>query len=71
MKNDSYNPSELAAIIDKQHKVTNYLKSQGHTQIFQILVIIDDFADAPEFTRRNKSLHQLYIRETGVNVSVQ
>ena len=29
---DSYNPVELEAIIDKQHKVTSYLKSQGHTQ---------------------------------------
>ena len=59
---DNYDPVELEAIIDKQHKVTSYLKSQGHTNVFQILVVIDDFADSPEFTRQSKLLHQLYIR---------
>ena len=49
---DSYDPVELAAIIDKQHKVTTYLKSQGHTIMFQILFVIDDFANSPEFTRQ-------------------
>ena len=57
-----YNPVGLEAIIDKQHKVTSYLKSQGQTQIFQILVVMDDFADSPEFARQSKSLHKLYIR---------
>ena len=54
---DNYNPVELKAIIDKQHNVTRYLKSQGHTKMFQILVVIDDFADRPEFTRQSKPLH--------------
>ena len=48
--------------MDKQHKVITYLKSQGHTKMFQILVVIDDFADDPAFTRSSKLLHQLYIR---------
>ena len=52
----------LKGIINKQHKVTSYLKSQGHTNMFQILIVIDDFADSPEFTRQSKLLHQLYIR---------
>ena len=59
---DSYNPVELEAIIDKQHKVTSYSKSQGHTKLFQILVVIDDFADSPECTRLSQLLHELYIR---------
>ena len=29
----------------------------------QILVVIDDFADSPEFTRQSKLLHQLYSRD--------
>ena len=33
---DSYKPVELEAIIEKQHKLTSYLKSQGHTNMFQI-----------------------------------
>lgn len=59
---DTYDPVELEAIIDKQHKVVNYLESQGHTKMFQILILIDDFADDPRFTRNSKLLHQLYIR---------
>ena len=48
--------------MDKQHKVIDYLKSQGSTKMFQILIVIDDFADDPSFTRNSKLLHQLYIR---------
>ena len=59
---DSYDPVELEAIIDKQDKVTSYLKSQGHTKTFQILVVVDDFADSPEYTRQDKLLHHLYNR---------
>ena len=29
--------------------------------MFQILVVIDDFADSPEFTRQSELFHQLYI----------
>ena len=59
---DSYEPEELEKIIDKQHKVVNYLKSQNHTKLYQILIVIDDWADDPQFTRQSKLLHQLYIR---------
>ena len=59
---DSYEPAELEAIMDKQHKVTDYLKSQGSTKLFHILIVIDDFSDSPEFSRKNKLLHQLYFR---------
>ena len=48
--------------MDKQHKVIDYLKSQGSTKMFQILIVIDDFADDPSFTRNSKLLHKLYIR---------
>ena len=30
--------------------------------MFNILIVIDDWADSPEFTRNSKLLHQLYIR---------
>ena len=33
---DSYEPAELQAIMDKQDKVIDYLKSQGSTKMFQI-----------------------------------
>ena len=59
---DSYNPVELEAIVDAQHNATSYLKAQGHTSMFQILVVIDDFADSPEFTQQSKLLHVFYTR---------
>ena len=55
---DTYGPVELESIVDKQ----SYLKSQGHTNMFHILVVVDDFADSPEFTRQSKLLQQFYIR---------
>ena len=66
---DNYDPFELEAIIDKQHKVINNLKSQGQTNMFQILIVIDDFSDTPEFTRQSKLLHQLYIRSPPVHLN--
>ena len=39
-----------------------HMKSQGKTKMFQILVIVDDFADDPTFTRQSKILHALYTR---------
>ena len=59
---DSYDPEALAHIIKTQHKVVDYMKEQKHNTIYQILIIIDDFADSPEFTRNSRLLHQLYIR---------
>ena len=37
---DSYEPAELEEIMDKQHKVIDYLKSQGSTKMFQILIVM-------------------------------
>jgi len=59
---DEYNPAALENIIDTQHKVAEYMKAKNHKKIYQILVVIDDFADSPAFTRQSKLLHRLYIR---------
>ena len=59
---DHYNPDALGNILDTQHKITNFLKKRGDKKLFQILIIIDDFADDPSFTRQPKLLHALYTR---------
>jgi len=59
---DHYDPDVLADIIDTQHKITDYMKKQNHKHLFQILVIVDDFADDPSFSRRSKLLHSLFTR---------
>ena len=59
---DSYEPSELEQVIKTQQKVIDYQKEQKHKDLYQILIVIDDFADDTNFTRKSTLLHQLYIR---------
>jgi hypothetical protein len=59
---DHYDPVALETIINTQHKLAEYMKKQDHKKIYQILIVIDDFADSPQFTRQSKLLHALYIR---------
>jgi len=59
---DSYPPAELERIIDTQHRVVEFMKDNQMKNIYQILIIIHDFADDPSFTRNSKLLHSLYIR---------
>ena len=59
---DHYDPEALGKIIDTQHKVTDYMKKNGAKKLYQILIIIDDHADDPAFTRQSKLLHALYCR---------
>ena len=57
-----YDPGALHKIIDTQHKVIEYQKKQDHKKLFSILIIVDDFADDPSFSRHSKMLHALYTR---------
>ena len=44
-------------------KITEHLKSKKDTRkLFQILIIVDDFADDPVFSRQSKLLHALFTR---------
>ncbi len=59
---DAYEPGELIKIISTQHKIAEFMKENKMKKVYQILIIIDDFADDPSFTRNSKLLHSLYIR---------
>ena len=59
---DEYVPEELLKVIETQTKITNYMKQQKKTKMFNILIIIDDFADNPSFSRNSKLLHGLNTR---------
>jgi GTPase SAR1 family protein len=59
---DHYDPQALEQIVSLQHKVAEYMKKQDNKKVYQILIIIDDFADDPRFTRQDKILHSLYTR---------
>jgi hypothetical protein len=66
---DHYDPAALQKIINTQHKITEYMKKQGHKKIYQILIIVDDFADEPLFTRQSKLLHALFTRGRHSSIS--
>ena len=59
---DHYNPEDLQNVIDTQHKISKYMKEQDYKNIHQILIVVDDMADSPEFTRHSKLLHGLYLK---------
>ena len=59
---DSYDPAELEQVISTQKKVIDYQKEQKHKDVYQILTVIDDFADDTNFARKSQLSHQLYIR---------
>ena len=66
---DSYQPAELQRIIDTQFKVVEFMKENNMRKLFQILIIIDDFADDASFTRNSTLLHSLYIRGRHIGIS--
>jgi hypothetical protein len=59
---DHYDAEALENIVSTQHKLAEHMKTKGYTKIFQILIIVDDFADDPTFSRHSKLLHALFTR---------
>ena len=59
---DNYDPESLSEIIETQKKITTHQKNKDTKTLFQIRIVIDDFADSPEFSRNSKLLHSLFTR---------
>lgn len=60
---DSYDSESLEKIMENQKKIVEYQKKQKDIKnVFQILIIVDDFADDPSFSRNSKLLHSLFTR---------
>ena len=59
---DTYDPESLQAIINTQRKIVEHQKTKRSNKLFSILIIVDDFADDPSFSRNSKLLHSLYVR---------
>jgi len=59
---DHYDPEELQKIIETQRKVVEFMKSKKKKKLYQILILVDDFADDPSFSRSSKLLHSLFTR---------
>ena len=57
-----YNPDDLEKIISTQSKLILQQKKQKDTKLYSVLVVVDDFADDPIFSRHSKLLHSLFTR---------
>jgi hypothetical protein len=66
---DTYEPEALEAIISQQRQVVEYQKQEKHKRLYQILIIVDDFADDPAFSRNSKLLHSLFTRGRHLQIS--
>ena len=58
---EEYDPIALKHIIETQHKVIDFQKKNKQKELFSILIVVDDFADDPEF-RYSNILHGLFTR---------
>ena len=59
---DHYDAEALERIIQNQTELIKHMKSKNMKSLYSILIIIDDFADDPSFSRHSKLLHSLYTR---------
>ena len=66
---DEYQHEELEKVIDTQFKLIDHMKKQEYKKLYNILIVVDDFADSPSFTRHSKLLHSLYTRGRHLMIS--
>ena len=66
---DTYNPEDLQNIINTQHQLIIHMKKQNLNKLYSILIIIDDHADDPKFSRHSKLLHALFTRGRHSSIS--
>ncbi len=66
---DEYHHEDLENVIDTQYKLIDHMKKQEYKKLYNILTVIDDFADNSSFTRHSKLLHSLYTRGRHLMIS--
>ena len=68
---DKWDEGALHGIIEQQKKITRKTKELGFKKLYEILVVIDDFADQPELHRRtgDGALDTLFIRGRHMQIS--
>ena len=66
---DTYDPDSLENIITTQRKIVEPQKTKRSNKLFSILIIVDDHADDPSFSRNSKLLHSLFTRGRHSSIS--
>ena len=59
---DHYNPTALEELIALQRRIIAAAKERKVRRLYNVLVVVDDFADNPAFSRRDALLHSLFTR---------
>jgi hypothetical protein len=66
---DDYDPDDLEKIIERQKKVTQYLKDKNEKKLLSILIVLDDLSENKEFLRGNRVLQALYTKGRHLSIS--
>ena len=66
---DEWDEAALRRIIQQQRKITEASKKLEMKKLYQVLIIIDDHADAPQLHKPHGSLDTLFIRGRHMQIS--
>ena len=59
---DHYEPGAMLKVIEEQRAIIAAAKEKGLKRLFNILIVVDDFADDPRMSRQDRLLHSLFTR---------
>ena len=63
-----YRAEDLEGVIETQKRIVDAQK-RGDNKLYSVLIIVDDFADNPSFTKRSSLLWMLYVRGRHYGIS--
>ncbi|CAE7463469.1 unnamed protein product [Symbiodinium microadriaticum] len=68
---ENWDEAALRRIIDQQRKITQVSKQMKMKQLYQILILVDDFADSPNLHKRtgDSALDTLFVRGRHFQIS--
>ena len=66
---DEWDEAALRRIIQQQRKITEASKKLEMKKLYQVLVVIDDFADTPQLHKPHGALDTLFIRGRHMQIS--
>ena len=66
---DEWDEAALRGIIQRQRKITETSKKLEMKKLYQVLVVIDDFADTPQLHKAHRALDTLFIRGRHLQIS--
>lgn len=64
-----YDKDALMDIIETQKQISEYQKKKNHKRLYQILIVIDDFADDSAVSRHSQLLNSLFTRGRHAQIS--